>query len=67
MKTKSRKPAPSRPVSLRINTDTRALIDYLIGRTGLKEAQVIRLALARLEQQERSQAGAVAKPASKTH
>jgi predicted DNA-binding protein len=67
MKTKPQKPAPSRPVSLRINADTSALIDYLIERTGLKEAQVIRLAIKRLVERERSEAGAAAKPASKKH
>ena len=54
MKTKPQKPAPSRSISLRINTDTRALIDYLIQRTGLKEAQVIRLSIKRAVDWERN-------------
>ena len=61
MKTK-----PQKPVSLRIDAATRALLDYLIESTGLKEAQVIRLAIKRLEEKERALAEAAPKPARKT-
>ncbi len=60
MKTKSEK-----PVSLRINSETRAQLDYLTERTGLRQAQVIRVAIKLLEEKERSQAAAVSKPARK--
>jgi predicted DNA-binding protein len=40
MKTK-----PQKQLSLRINPETRADLDYLVERTGLKAAQVIRLVL----------------------
>jgi predicted DNA-binding protein len=52
MKPKPQKPATSTPVSIRINPDTRALLDYLIERTGLKDAQIIRLAIKRLSELE---------------
>jgi hypothetical protein len=40
-----KKPAPSKPVSIRIDPETRASLDYLIGRTGLKDAQIFRSAI----------------------
>jgi predicted DNA-binding protein len=58
MKTK-----PSKPISLRINPETRALLDYLIERTGLKDAQIIRLALKGLHEKEQAAAVAAPKPA----
>jgi len=58
---------PQKPVSLRIDAATRVLLDYLIERTGLKEAQIIRLAIKFLADEEarRPIAGAP-KPARKT-
>jgi predicted DNA-binding protein len=66
MKTKPQKPVTPKPVSLRINPETRALLDYLIERTGLKEAQIIRMAIKQMEERERSQFAAAPKPARKT-
>jgi predicted DNA-binding protein len=60
MKTK-----PPGPVSLRINAETRAVLDYLIERTGLKDAQIIRLAIKQMEERERALAAAAPKPARK--
>lgn len=58
------------PISLRITTETRAQLDTLIERTGLKDAQLIRLAIflmSRDGQHNATQAPAtVAKPARKT-
>lgn len=62
MKTKVQKPVSPKPVSIRINPDTRAQLDFLIERTGLKEPQIIRLAIKRLEELERL-AAAAPKPA----
>lgn len=56
---------PEKPISLRINPETRAALDFLIERTGLKEAQVIRLAIKGLAERERSLADAATKPARK--
>jgi hypothetical protein len=47
------KKKPEQPYSLRINEEDRAILDYLQGRLGLKTAQVIRLALRRLQEQEK--------------
>lgn len=69
-----------KPVSLRINLETRAHLDYLIKCTGLKQADVIRLAVRRFQEQEAQErasrfrvgpmkersAAAVAKPERKT-
>ena|ERR1700733_8216762 len=52
MKTKA-SPTP-KPVSLRIDPATRADVDYLIECSGLKEAQVIRLAVKRAAEQARA-------------
>lgn len=62
MKTKPQKPVAQKPVSLRINAETRALLDFLVERTGLKEAQVIRMAVKQMEERERSQLAAASKP-----
>ena len=57
-----------KPVSLRINPETRGIIDCLIKKTGLKQADIIRLALRRLlEHESRNAPEPVAKPASKKH
>ncbi len=53
------------PYSLRINPETRTLLDYLIARTGLKQADLIRLAIRRLHEHEAA-IEAAAKPARKT-
>lgn len=63
MKAKIQKPVSPKPVSIRINPDTRAQLDFLIERTGLKEPQIIRLAIKRLEELERL--AAAPKPARK--
>lgn len=65
MKMKPQITASPTPVSIRINADTRTQLDYLIERTGLKEAQVIRLAVKQLAEKERLQAEAAPKPARK--
>jgi len=59
-------PKTPQPVSIRIPAETRVLLDYVIDRTGLKEAQVIRLAIQRLALAERSLAAAEPKPARTT-
>jgi hypothetical protein len=51
---------------MRINPETRAALDYLIERTGLKEAQLFRMGIKLLEEQARSLAAAAPKPARKT-
>lgn len=66
MKAKMQKPVSPKPVSIRINPDTRAQLDFLIERTGLKEPQIIRLAIKRLEELERPLAAAAPKPARKS-
>jgi phage-related holin len=46
----------SEPISFRVNEEDRAILDYLQGRLGLKIPQVIKLAIRRLEEQERRRA-----------
>lgn len=63
MKTTLLKPATPKPVSLRITPETRAQLDILIERTGLKEAQIIRVAIKTLEELERPLRGVARMPA----
>jgi predicted DNA-binding protein len=66
MTTNPQKPASAKPVSIRIDPETRALLDYVIERTGLKDAQILRRGLRLLVEQERALAAARPKPARKT-
>ena len=65
MTTNPQKPVSMSPFSMRITPETRASLDYLVERTGLKDAQVIRMAIKALEVQERSLAGLRAAAAPK--
>lgn len=58
-------PPPRMIVAVRLTSETRAQLDFLIERTGLKEPQIIRLAIKRLEELERPLAAAAPKPARK--
>jgi hypothetical protein len=51
---------------MRINPETRALLDYLIERTGLKDAQLFRMGVKLLVEKERSLAAVAPTPARKT-
>jgi len=66
MITKPQKSVPTSPFSMRINPETRALLDYLIERTGLKDAQLFRMGVKLLVEKERSLAAVAPTPARKT-
>jgi predicted DNA-binding protein len=66
MITKPQKPVSTNPFSMRINPETRASLDYLSERTGLKDAQLFRRGIKLLEEHERALAAAAPKPARKT-
>jgi predicted DNA-binding protein len=56
-------PVSSKQLSIRINPELRAQLDYLTERTGLKDAQVIRMAITRLGELEQALGDAALKPA----
>jgi phage-related holin len=41
------------PLSFRVNEEDQAVLDYLCGRLGLKMPQVVKLAIRRLQEQEK--------------
>jgi predicted DNA-binding protein len=71
MMTNSQKPVSSKQLSIRINPELRELLDYLNERTGLKDAQVVRMAVKQFAGavkvlEEQARAVAATKPARKT-
>jgi hypothetical protein len=57
------KPVLLKPISLRITADTRAQLDILVERTGLKDAQIIRMAIKLMAEGGQFGSAAAPKPA----
>ena len=65
MKRNLQNPESPKPVSIRIDAETRATLDYLIERTGLKDAQLFRMGVKLMEEHQRLRE-VLNKPARKT-